>query len=211
MPDVAKRVPIDRALWKRGIRRYGFHGLSYEYVVATLGAELPDRTIIAHLGSGASLAAVRKGKPIDTTMGFSALGGLMMGTRPGDLDPGIVMFLLQGGYNAERLATLLEERSGLLGVSARSADVAALLAVRAEDSRAAEAIELFVYQLRKHIGALAATLGGVDLLVFTGGVGEHPASIRDEVVAGIAPLRPVVRVLQTDENLMIARHTYRAI
>lgn len=206
MPDVAQRLPIDRSLWALGLRRYGFHGLSYEFIVGELGDEARGRVIVAHLGNGASLAAIRDGKAVDTTMGFSPLGGAMMGTRPGDLDPGILLYLLRRGYDPARLTALLDERSGLFGVSQTSADTSVLLAERNTDRRASEAIELFVYSVRKHIGALTAVLGGLDLLVFTGGIGEHAAPIRDAIVAGLAPPRPRVRVVPTNENLTIARH-----
>lgn len=211
MPLVATRLPIARRLWDRGLRRYGFHGLSYEYVVERLGPQTPGRLIIAHLGSGASLAAVKDGFPVDTTMGVSALGGLMMGTRPGDLDPGVLVSLMQHGYDPATISRLLEEECGLLGVSETTADVAALLERRAVDTRAAEALELFVYVARKHIGALTAVLGGLDLLVFTGGIGEHAAPVRDAIVAGLAPPKPEIRVVPTNENFVVARHTYATI
>jgi acetate kinase len=208
MPAVAKRMAIPRKLWNGGFRRYGFHGLSYEYIVGRLGEDARGRVIIAHLGSGASLAAVRDGFPVDTTMGFSVMSGLMMGTRPGDLDPGVLVSLMRSGYDAETLNRLLEEECGLLGVSEISADVAVLLERQAHDARAAEALELFAYTARKHIGALTSVLGGLDLLVFTGGIGEHAGPVRDAIVAGVVPPKPEVRVIPTDENLMIARHTY---
>ena len=211
MPEIAKRLPIPRPLWSKGLRRYGFHGLSYEYIVGRLENELRGRIIIAHLGSGASLAAVRDGAPLDTTMGFSALGGLMMGTRPGDLDPGLLVYLLENGYNVERLNRLLEEQCGLLGVSELSADVAVLLERSGTDARAAEALELFGYIVRKHIGALTAVLGGLDLLVFTGGIGEHAASVRNAIIAGLPPPQPAVRIVPTNENFVIARHTFTAL
>jgi acetate kinase len=211
MPAVAKRIAIPRKLWDDGFRRYGFHGLSYEYIVERLEDEARGRVIIAHLGNGASLAAVRDGSPVDTTMGFSVMSGLVMGTRPGDLDPGVLVSLMRSGYDAEKLNRLLEVECGLLGVSEISADVAVLLERRAHDARAAEALELFVYTARKHVGALTAVLGGLDLLVFTGGIGEHAAPVRDAIVAGLAPPTPAVRVIPTNENLVIARHTYAMI
>ncbi|MGA8839598.1 MAG: hypothetical protein WB491_03810, partial [Candidatus Aquilonibacter sp.] len=164
MPAVAQRLPLPRRFWAEGVRRYGFHGLSYESIVHELGAEgTRGRMIVAHLGNGASLAAIRDGRSVDTTMGFSALGGLMMGTRPGDLDPGVLLHLLrEHGYTLRELSELVTDRSGLLGVSQISADMQTLLERRAGDPAAAEAIELFVYQTKKYIGALAAVLGGLD-------------------------------------------------
>jgi len=229
MPEVSQRLPLPRALWAKGIRRYGFHGLSYEYIVSTVGAATLGRAVIAHLGNGASMAAVRDGLPVDTTMGFTPTGGFMMGTRSGDLDPGILVHLLaHEAYDAAALERLVDYEAGLLGVSGISADVKTLLAVRAREPAAAEAVELFCHQLRKHVGALAAVLGGIDTLVFTGGIGEHAAPLRWEACLGLQHLgihldpernarhEPVisadesvctVRVVPTDEDLMIARHT----
>jgi acetate kinase len=229
MPEVSQRLPLPRALWARGIRRYGFHGLSYEYVVATLGAARLGRAVIAHLGNGASMAAVREGLPVDTTMGFTPTGGFMMGTRSGDLDPGVLVHLLaHEGYDVAALERLVDHEAGLLGVSGISADMKTLLDARADRPAAAEAVELFCHQLRKHVGALAAVLGGIDTLVFTGGIGEHAAPVRSEACRGLEHLgirldrernarhEPVisvdgsactVRIVPTDEDLMIARHT----
>jgi len=210
MPAIAKRIPIPRTLWQEGVQRYGYHGLSYEFIVYTLGADVAGRTIIAHLGNGSSLAAVRDGKPIETTMGLSALGGLMMGTRPGDLDPGVILYLMSQGFDAERIRMLLDEQSGLLGVSGTTSDVEKLLATRSSDARAAEALDLFVYTARKHVGALGAVLGGIDRLIFTGGIGEHAPLICAEVAEGlVAP--GATRVIATDENVMIARHTHNVL
>jgi acetate kinase len=229
MPDVAKRFPLSRELWDEGIRRYGFHGLSYEYIVSTLGAGAKGRLLIAHLGNGASLAAVRDGQPLDTTMGFTPTGGLMMGTRSGDLDPSVLTHLIrENGYDWKQLDELLNNRSGLLGVSGLTSDMRTLLEQRKHDRHAAESVELFCYQLRKHIGSMAAVLGGVDTLVFTGGIGEHSAPVRWDVCAQLRylgieldPRRNAtnseiismpgsactVRVIPTNEDLMIARHT----
>lgn len=211
MPQIAKCLAIPRRFWKAGFQRYGFHGLSYEYIVRQLGSEARGRVIIAHLGSGASMAAVHDGAPVDTTMGFSAMSGLMMGTRPGDLDPGVLIALMRSGYDVQALSRLLEEECGLLGISETSSDVAVLLGRRASDARAAEALDLFVYAARKHAGALIAVLRGLDLLVFTGGIGEHAAPIRDAIVAGLPSPKPRVRVIPTNENLMVARHTRAVI
>jgi len=229
LPAVAHRLPLPRALAARGIQRYGFHGLSYEYVVATIGAATLGRAVIAHLGNGASLAAVRDGRPVDTTMGFTPAGGLMMGTRSGDLDPGILVHLLaHEGFDASAIERLVHHESGLLGVSGTTSDMKTLLEVRATDPRAAEAVELFCHVLRKHIGALTAVLGGIDTLVFTGGIGEHAAQVREESCRGLEHLgiridrerndrneavvsaprsACTVRTLRTDEDLVIARHT----
>jgi len=229
MPEIAQRLPLPRALFDDGLRRYGFHGLSYEFVVSELGAESLGKAVIAHLGNGASMAAVRDGAPIDTTMGFTPTGGLMMGTRSGDLDPGVLVHLLEHrGYDAVRIDALVNQESGLLGVSGSSADMKTLLDREAEDPSAAQAIAMYCQHLRKTIGALAATLGGLDTLVFTGGIGEHAAPVRERACAGLAHLgialdaelnrshadvisspasRCRVRVVRTNEELMIARHT----
>ena len=227
MPAVSQRLPLPRALWDKGIRRYGFHGLSYEYVVTTLGAATLRRAVVAHLGNGCSLAAVRDGTGVDTTMGFTPTGGVMMGTRTGDLDPGVLVHLLaHEGYDVAALERLVDHEAGLLGVSGTTSDMQALLAARATDAAAADAVELFCHQVRKHVGALAAVLGGLDTLVFTGGIGEHAAPVRAEVCRGLEHLgiridpdrnarheavvsdgACTVRVVPTDEDLMIARHT----
>ncbi|MGH7924322.1 MAG: acetate/propionate family kinase [Candidatus Binatus sp.] len=231
MPERAERLPLPRELWDAGVRRYGFHGISYEYIMQALGADVPPRLIIAHLGNGASMVAVENGLPLDTTMGFTPAGGFMMGTRPGDLDPGVILFLLeQKGYDAARLSRLVNLKSGLLGVSGLNSDVKTLLEARVTNPEAAMAIEMFCYQSRKAVGALAAALGGLDLLVFTGGIGEHAGAICAEICSGLAHLglaidarrndsnedtisaagsRCRVRVVRTNENLMIARRAVR--
>jgi len=229
MPGVAQRLPLPRALWNEGIHRYGFHGLSYEYIVESVGPTTLGRAVIAHLGNGASLAAVRDGRSVDTTMGFTPAGGVMMGTRSGDVDPGVLLYLLATGrYDAAGLARLVNRESGLLGVSGISADMKTLLARRNDDSPAAQAIDMFCYDVRKHIGAFAAVLDGLDTIVFTGGIGERAAPIRAEICGGLAHLgirldaeqnaadqavistpesSCTVRVIPTDEDVMIARHT----
>jgi acetate kinase len=229
IPEMAQWLPIVRSLWHEGLHRYGFHGLSYEYIVSALGKNTKGRVIIAHLGNGASMAALKDGKPQDTTMGFSAIGGLMMGTRCGDLDPGILFYLMdEKGYDARQLEKLLNQRSGLIGVSGISSDMKTLLDQRATEPHAAQAIELFCYTARKYIGALAAVLGGLDTLVFTGGIGERAAPVRwmichgldylgirvdpgnNDANAGIISIYKspcTVRVIPTNEDLMIARHT----
>jgi len=233
MPEIAERFALPRALWDDGIRRFGFHGISYEYVMQALGHAAPPRIIIAHLGNGASMAAVRDGRPLDTTMGFTPTGGFMMGTRSGDLDPGILLYLLrEKRLDADALEGLVNHQSGLLGVSGVGSDMKLLLEKRQTDSHAAQAVEMFCYQVRKTIGALAAALGGLDLLVFTAGIGERAAPVRLEICRGLEHLdisidrgrndrhadvistpdsRCVVRVIPTDEDLMIARHTHRTV
>jgi acetate kinase len=233
MPELAQRFPLPRVLYDQGIRRYGFHGISYEYIMSTLGASAPARIIVAHLGNGASMVAVRDGRSIDTTMGFTPAGGFMMGTRSGDLDPGILVYLLkEKGYDAEGIDRLVNHESGLTGVSASTSDMKTLLQQRDSDAFAREAIEMFCYQLSKSIGALDAALGGMDLLIFTGGIGEKSAEIRAQVLAPLAHLgiqidpvsnrthaetissadsRCIVRVIPTNEDLMIARHTNRLL
>lgn len=229
MPEVAQRFPLPRSLWDEGVRRYGFHGLSYEYIVEKLGSVAHGRTIIAHLGNGASMVAVRDGQPLDTTMGFTPTGGFMMGTRSGDLDPGILLHLLnEKHYDARQLEQLVNHEAGLLGVSGISPDMKTLLEQCDSDPHATQAVEMFCYHLRKHLGALTAVLGGLDTLVFTGGIGERAAPVRWEVCRGLEYLGiqldqqrnalhadPIstshssctVRVIPTNEDLMIARHT----
>jgi acetate kinase len=230
MPELAQRLPLPRPLWDEGLRRYGFHGLSYEYIVETLRTEAArGRMIMAHLGNGASLAAVRDGQPLETTMGFTPTGGCMMGTRSGDLDPGVLLYLLnEQRYDARQLEQLLNHEAGLLGVSGLSSDMKTLLEKRDDHPHAAQAVEMFCYHLRKHIGTLTAVLGGLDTLVFTGGIGERVAPVRWEVCRGLEylglhldPQRNAahadiistaespcaVRIIPTNEDLMIARHT----
>lgn len=233
MPEIAQRLPLRRELWEEGIRRYGFHGLSYEYILDALGAENRGRVIIAHLGNGASMAAVLDGQPLDTTMGFTPAGGFMMGTRSGDLDPGVLLFLMnEKGYHATQIDHLVNHQSGLLGTSLISPDMKTLLEKRRNEPHADQAIRMFCYQVRKHIGALTAVLGGVDTLVFTGGIGEYAVPVRWEICQGLACLgirldpeknstnagtvstpasACAVRVLHTNENLMIARHTRQLV
>ncbi|MBS0632605.1 MAG: acetate/propionate family kinase [Verrucomicrobia bacterium] len=228
LPERARRLPLPEAMVKGGVHRYGFHGLSYEYLVHTLGARKLGRAVLAHLGNGASLAAVRDGRPVDTTMGFTPAGGIMMGTRPGDLDPGVIVhWLRRSRGSAARLEKIITHESGLRAVSGTTGDMEALLACRRRDPRARLAVEMFCYQVRQRIGALAAALGGIDTLVFTGGIGEHAAEIRREICADLGHLgiridgslnrrsapvispsasRCLVRVTPTDEDRMIARH-----
>ena len=227
--EAATTLPFDE-----GIRRYGFHGLSYEYVLRELAAAAKGkRLIIAHLGNGSSLAAVKDGLPMDTSMGLTPTGGVMMGTRAGDLDPGLLIYLLrEKRYDAARLERLVDFESGLLGVSEETSDMKALLAKRGSDARANQAIAMFCRSVCKEIGAFAAVLGGLDLLIFTGGIGEHAAPIREEICRDLGHLGVrldaarndahadvistsagtcQVRVIATNEELMIARHTHDAV
>jgi acetate kinase len=191
MPRVATQLPIPRRYGEKGVQRYGFHGLSYTYLMQEL-ARLGDpaaargRVILAHLGSGASMAAVLDGKSIDTSMGFTPTAGLVMGTRSGDLDPGLMTYLaLKDAMTAEQFRTLVNHESGMLGVSQSSADVRDLLDREASDPRAAEALALFCYQAKKWIGSFAAALGGLDTLVFAGGIGENAAVVRRRICEGL--------------------------
>jgi len=234
----ASLLPIPRRYFAKGVRRYGFHGLSYGYLVEELarvaGADASrERLILAHLGNGASMAAVRGGKSIDTTMAFTPAAGLTMGTRTGDLDPGLVSFLARTEQmTASQFDRMVSHESGLLGVSEISADMRELLAREAEDVQAAEAIALFCYQAKKWIGALAAALGGLDTLVFSAGIGERSAPVRARICDGLEFLgieldagrngadaavissdesRVIVRVIPTNEEVMIARLTSRVL
>lgn len=232
MPQIARRLPIPRRYQANGVERYGFHGLSYSYLMQEL-ARLDDpaatrgRVILAHLGNGASVAAVRDGKSIDTSMGLTPTSGLMMGTRTGDLDPGLVYYLAQTEQmSAAQFHHMVNHDSGLLGISETSSDVRDLLVRETDDPRAAEALDMFCYQAKKWIGAYAAALGGVDTLVFTGGIGENVPVIRARICDGLQFLgiqlqvarntasatvisspdsRVTVRVIRTDEELMLAR------
>jgi acetate kinase len=234
-PPVAQRFAIPRRFADEGLRHYGFHGLSYEYIASVLpthDSTLADaRIIVAHLGSGASLCALHKGCSIATTMGFSPLDGLVMGTRCGSIDPGVLLYLMdRHNMGARDLEQLLYYQSGLLGVSGISNDMRTLLA--SDDPHAKEAVELFVYRAGREIGSLAAALGGLDALVFTGGIGEHSTVIREQICRQASWLgldlddsaneAAVVRIsrlnsrlsawiVPTDENLMIARHTLRLV
>jgi acetate kinase len=238
MPRVARLLPIPRRYAAAGVERYGFHGLSYAYLMEELArldpAAAKGRVILAHLGNGASLAAVRHGKSIDTSMGFTPAAGLVMGTRTGDLDPGVAYYLARTErMSATRFQRMVNHESGLLGVSGISSDVRDLLAREAAgDGHAAEALALFCYQAKKWIGAYAAALGGLDTLVFAGGIGENAPVIRERICAGLdflglalhaprnarsAPVistaggRVTVRVIRTDEELMIARSVGRVL
>ena len=233
MPRVARLFALPRKLAEEGVLRYGFHGLSYEYIMGELRALDPEgaagRVLIAHLGNGASMVAVRGGVGVETTMGLTPSGGLVMGTRSGDLDPSVLLYLLEKKeLSPPEVGALINRRAGLLGVSGTTADMRDLLNREATDPRAAEAVALFCYQAKKFLGALAAALGGLDTLVFTGGIGERAAPVRWRICEGLeflglkldrsrnaehAPIvssadtPATVRVIPTDENLMVARHT----
>ena len=209
LPAVARTLPLPEDLRRGGIERYGFHGLSYESIVRQLGEAIPGRVVIAHLGNGASLCAVREGKSVDTTMGLTPTGGIVMGTRPGDLDPGVLLYLMrERGYDVKRLETLMDRESGLKGLSGGTSDMRKLHAMANEDSRLAQ--DVFVHVARKHVAAMVASLGGIDLLVFTGGIGENDAVTRDAIIAGLQWIGDfAVRVMVTEEDEQIARHTWR--
>jgi acetate kinase len=190
LPDVEKMLPLPYSAWERGLRRYGFHGLSYEYLSMVLaeryGATARGRCIVAHLGSGASLCGMRDLESVGTTMGFSALDGLMMGTRCGSLDPGAVIYLMEmEKLTLEQVGRVLYHESGLLGISGVSADPRVLLPLEAGNPRVEAALALYVRRIVREVGALAATLGGLDLLAFTAGIGEHNAAIRERVCVGL--------------------------
>ncbi len=234
-PPLAQQFALPRELTAKGVRRYGFHGLSYEYITSALPRVAPDcadgKVVVAHLGNGASMCAIEAGRSIATTMSFTALDGLPMGTRTGALDPGVILYLLQHeGMSAAQIEHLLYERSGLLGVSGLSSDMRALLASSLPAAK--EAVDLFVYRIGRELGSLAAALGGLDAIVFTAGIGENAAEIRARVCKDARWLgvtlderanaaggprisgsdsRISIWVIPTDENLVIARHTRRLL
>jgi len=211
-PEIARWFALPRALHDTGVKRYGFHGLSYEYVAArlpqALGRHASGKVIVAHLGNGASLCALNEGRSIASTMGFTALDGLIMGTRSGSIDPGVLLYLIEEkGMTSAQLERLLYRESGLLGVSGISHDMRTLLA--STDPRAKFAIDLFVYRVAREIGSLAAALQGLDALVFTGGIGENALPIRNSICAAARWLGDFsVAVVPTNEEEMIARHTF---
>jgi acetate kinase len=230
IPEVAARFALPRAFFEEGIRRYGFHGLSYESIVYQLGAGLPGRTVMAHLGNGASLAAARNGRSVDTTMSLTPTGGIPMATRSGDLDPGVLLYLLRARkMNADSLEQLLNYESGLAGISGGKSDMRDLeSAAAAGDGKAQMAIEIFCAAIRDMVAAYAAVLGGLDLLVFAGGIGEHSAPVRKSVCEGLAFLgvaldgssnqsnaaqisssesKVPVRIVPSREDQQIARHS----
>lgn len=216
LPDLAAVLPVPRALRAEGIRRFGFHGLSCQSILHQLGEALPERLIIAHLGSGASVTAVCAGRSVDTSMGLTPSGGLVMATRAGDLDPGLMLFLLrEHGLDADTLEQLVDRQSGLLGISGLSPDLRRLRAAAATDPDADLAIRLFCRSVARHVAAMMVALGGADMIVFTGGIGEHDAAARAAICADLAwagvPDRVAVRVLESREGEQIAREVARLI
>jgi acetate kinase len=237
MPQVAQVCPLPVEFYEEGVLRYGFHGLSYEYVISELrrldGALADGRVVIAHLGNGASMVALHQGKSMDTTMGFTPTAGLLMGTRSGDIDPGVLLYLIEEKkMSAKAVNLLLNKQSGLRGISGISEDMQDLLEREKYDSHAALAVELFCLRAKKYLGAYAAALGGLDALVFTAGIGEHAAEVRRRICSELdfmglkldasrnrknAPVisekhsKVTIRVIKTNEELMIARHTARLI
>jgi|SRR5450432_2253130 len=208
IPEVAAHFPVPLRYFEAGVRRYGFHGISYESLVHHFGAKLPRRAIFAHLGNGASLCAVLDGKSIDTTMGLTPTGGVPMGTRCGDLDPGVILYLLRSEkLDADGLEELLNHESGLFGLSGGESDVKTLQErALAGDAAARLALEVFARSVRKTIGAYAALLGGVDLVVFTGGIGEHSGEIRLAATEGLWITADEIQVVPAEEEVQIARH-----
>lgn len=211
IPEVAAHFPIPQSYFDAGIRRYGFHGISYESLVHHFGAKLPERAIFAHLGNGSSLCALRNGKSIDTTMGLTPTGGIPMATRSGDLDPGVLIYLLRKEkLSPDQLEDLLNHQCGLFALSSGDDDVKALEErARRNDSKAGLALDIFALAIRKSIGAYLALLGGADLLVFTGGIGEHSERIRSAATQGLDRLGLTpekIQVVPTEEEKQIARH-----
>ena len=230
LPEVAQRLPVPQELAAQGVRRYGAHGLSYEYLTERLSPQLQGRAVIAHLGNGASMAALQDCRPVNTTMGLTPAGGLVMSTRTGDLDPGVLVYALRHGHNADSLERLVNRESGLHGISGQTGDMRRLMASDRVEDRLA--VEVFCYSAAMHIGALTAALGGLETLVFTGGIGEHSAVVRARICGQFGYLgllldeqansshcavisapesRVTVRVEPTDEDLVIARHTRRVL
>lgn len=227
LPERARRFPLPDSLYQAGLRRYGFHGLSCESALQKLGQPAPRRVVIAHLGNGASVTAVRDGRSIDTSMGFTPTSGVMMGTRPGDLDPGLLLHLLrEEGFDGARLEHLVNHEAGLFGVGGAS-DVRVLLRERARDPNARLALEMFVYGVQKVVAGFIAVLGGLEVLVFTGGIGEHSSDLRREICAGLGVFgleldepknersaeridgpasKSAVYVLPAEEERVMARH-----
>lgn len=211
MPTVAACLPLPSHYFDEGVMRYGFHGLSYESIVHHLGSSLPERTVMAHLGNGSSVTAVFRGKSLDTSMGLTPTGGVVMGTRTGDLDPGVLLYLMRKeALSADALEALVNRGSGLAGYSNGESDMRALLQRRATgDTSATLAIDAFCISVRKAIGAYAALMGGIDLLVFTGGIGEHSADARNAICDGLTFLGLTpdrIAIVPAQEELQIARH-----
>jgi acetate kinase len=212
-PEAAVRLPLPRAYYERGYRRYGFHGLNYEHVVEALQESLPRRLLAAHLGSGASMCAILDGRSIATTMGYSTADGLVMGTRTGAIDPGVLIALLRDdGLDIAALEDLLYRKSGLLGLSGISGDMRILLASPAAEAQSA--VDYYCYWAARYAGSLISAMGGLDAIVFTGGVGENAAPVREKVMAHLAWLKlppAAVHIVPANEELTIARHTARLV
>ncbi len=209
LPDVARVLPLPKSLRANGIERYGFHGLSCESIVRQLGADLPERLVIAHLGNGASVTAVKGGLSVDTSMGLTPAGGMVMGTRTGDIDPGVLLYLMrERSLTPDRIEELIELKSGLAGISGVSHDMRRLHQVATSNPDAALAIEIFCTSARKQIGAMATVLRGIDQIVFTGGIGEHDSIVREKIYDGLAGVAPT-RVIRSEENEQISLHTRR--
>jgi acetate kinase len=233
LPEVARVLPIAKELQSEGIQRYGFHGLSCESIVRQLGDDLPDRLIVAHLGNGASVTAVKDGKSIDTSMGLTPTGGVIMGTRSGDLDPGVLIYLMrEKKFDAAMLEELVDHRSGLLGISGIGSDMRHLHEAASSNADAHLAIRMFCYSVRKQVAAMIAALDGIDLIVFTGGIGENDGEARAAICGGLSwigvsldearnrsaanPIndpasRCAVLVLASREDEQIARHTWELV
>jgi acetate kinase len=235
LPRVSSMLPVPRHYFDSGVRRFGFHGLSFTYLMGQLAAVAGrdvanGRVVLAHLGSGASMAAVRGGKPIDTTMAFTPTAGLVMGTRPGDLDPGLLVYLMRlESFSPDQMDEFISRKCGLIGISETGSDMRDLLQHRGEDQRAADAVNIFCYQAKKFVAALSGAMGGLDTLVFSAGIGENSPEARAGIcdgldfmgvsldpqrnAAGAAIIstdrsRVTVRVIPTDEELVIARAVY---
>jgi len=231
MPNVARTLPLPRELRSEGIQRYGFHGLSCESIMRQLGDNRPERIVIAHLGNGASITAVKGGQSVDTSMGLTPTGGVIMGTRCGDLDPGVLVYLArEKHFDAERLESLVDHHSGLLGISGINSDMRYLHEASTTNADANLAIQMFCYSIRKQVAAMTAALGGINLLIFTGGIGENDAKVRADICNGLSwlgvsldparnqsmdgpisgqPSRLLVRVIPSEEEAQIAVHTWR--
>jgi acetate kinase len=238
LPEVARSLAVPRRYAAEGVRRYGFHGLSYSFLMEELRrragpSQADTRVLLAHLGNGSSLAAVRGGRSIDTSMGFTPIGGVVMSTRSGDLDPGVVTYIARStGFDADRVEYELSHRAGMVGVSDGTADMRDLLAREASDESCRLAVSIYCYEIKKRIGAYAAALGGLDVLVFSGGIGEHAPIVRARICSGLeflgvdideanntanAPViststaRVAVHVIPTDEEVVIAKAAYRLL
>lgn len=215
MPEIARTLPLPRALRERGIERYGFHGLSCESIVRQFATDVPSRLVIAHLGHGASVTAIANGRSIDSSMGLTPSGGVIMSTRCGDIDPGVLEYLVREmRYDAARLEALIDHQSGMQGISGLSGDMRELRVAAASNADARLAIAMFCQSVRKQIGALAVVLGGIDALVFTGGIGENDAATRAAICEGLEWLgagtgSAAVRVMPSLEDAQIARHTWQ--